>query len=282
LLRWIIVASRDNRDGFVLFSVIWIAGLLAVIATTFAISTRLHIKSQANLTQSYQAEVEADGIARLIAYRLAQARLIDNASFSLPMDGSLVSCALANKAQAFVAVQDQAGLIDLNQTSPAALTMILKQLGAPQAELIARALVDFRDQDQTLFEGNGEEVSLVTGGPGLKNAAFQSVDEIAQAIPESMADLSDLSSLFTVYSLISRCNDQCKPAIYGPPCPCRRTRLATPRYPAWQWPPAHVLYRCRLRALSRSPGSKPECRRRRLLGLGADAQPCSPDSGALR
>jgi len=32
--------SRQDRDGFVLFSVIWIAGLLAVIATTFAISTR--------------------------------------------------------------------------------------------------------------------------------------------------------------------------------------------------------------------------------------------------
>ena len=193
--------SRNDRDGFVLFSVIWISGLLAVIATTFAISTRLHIKSQANLAQSYQAEVKADGIAKLIAFRLAQTRLVDNASFSLPMDGSLVSCALDNKTRAFVSLQDQAGLIDLNQTSPAALTMILNQLGVPQAELIARALVDFRDQDQAAFEGTGEEVGLVAGGPGLKNAAFQSVDEIAQAIPDSMANLSELSSLFTVYSL---------------------------------------------------------------------------------
>jgi type II secretory pathway component PulK len=193
--------SRNDRDGFVLFSVIWIAGLLAVIATTFAISIRLHIKSQANLAQSYQAEVAADGIAKLIAYSLAQTRLVDNASFSLPVDGSLISCALADKAQADIALQDQGGLIDLNQTSPAVLAMILNQLGVPQAELIAEALVDFRDQDQTAFEGGGEEVSLVTGGPGLKNAAFQSVDEIAQAIPESMANLSALSSLFTVYSL---------------------------------------------------------------------------------
>lgn len=195
------LANRDGKGGFVLFSVIWIAGLLAVIATTFAISTRLHIKSQANLSRSYQAEVEADGIAKLIAYRLAQTRHIDNASFVMPMDGSFVTCALDNKAQAVVALQDQAGLIDLNLTSAAALKMILNQLGAPQAELIAQALVDFRDQDQVAFEGSGEEVSLVAGGPGLKNAAYQSVGEIAQAIPDSMADLSELSSLFTVYSL---------------------------------------------------------------------------------
>jgi type II secretory pathway component PulK len=83
--------NDNDRDGFVLFSVIWIAGLLAVIATTFAISTRLHIKSQANLARSYQAEIVADGIAKLIAYRLAQTRLVDSTSFSLPMDGSLVS-----------------------------------------------------------------------------------------------------------------------------------------------------------------------------------------------
>lgn len=195
------VPSRNARDGFVLFSVIWIAGLLAVIATTFAISIRLHIKSQANLAQGYQAEAEADGIAKLIGYRLAQARLMDASSSLLPLNGRPVSCDLAGKAQASISLQDQAGLIDLNQTSPAALKTILGQLGIAQAEAIAQALVDYRDQDETVFDGSVDEVSLVTGGPGPKNEAFQSVDEIAQAIPKSMADLSELSPLLTVYSL---------------------------------------------------------------------------------
>lgn len=193
--------SRHDRDGFVLFSVIWIAGLLAVIATTFAISTRLHVKSQANLAQSYQVEVEADGIVRLIGSRLAQARLADGTSFALPMDGRMVACDLDDKAQVLVSLQDQAGLVDLNQTSPAALKAVFEKLGIQKGELIAKALVDFRDQDESAFEGSGDEVSLVPSGPGLKNAAFQSVDEIAQAVPESMADLSRISSLFTVYSL---------------------------------------------------------------------------------
>lgn len=194
-------ASRRADEGFVLFSVIWIAGLIAVIATTFAIATRLHIKSQASLAQAYQAEAEADGIVRLIGARLAQARFIDGATFALPMDGSVVSCEGGNKAQVSMSLQDQAGLIDLNQTSPATLRSIIGRLGVAQAEAVARALVDYRDQDQTAFDGSGDEISLVAGGPGPKNAAFQSVDEIAQVIPESMADLSPLSSLFTVYSL---------------------------------------------------------------------------------
>lgn len=193
--------SRPGKEGFVLFSVIWIAGLLAVISTTFAISARLHIKSQANLTQLQQAEALADGMIRTIGYRLAQFRSTETDVFPLPLNGMITSCALDGKAQAIIAVQDQAGLIDLNQTSPAVLAQMLGRLGIAQAEQVSEALVDFRDQDETRFDGGGEEISLVANGPGLKNAAFQSVDEMAQAIPEDLANLSELQSLFTVYSL---------------------------------------------------------------------------------
>lgn len=197
-----------DRDGFVLFSVIWIAGLLAVVATAFAISTRFHVKAQANLGQAYQAELVADGLVRLVSYQLAQTSLTDAASTPIPLNGSGVSCALsgsddrgAGAARVFVAVQDQAGLIDLNQTSPRVLTEVLGRLGVGTAEEVSQAIVDFRDQDGSQYDGGGEEVNLVEGGPGLKNAAFQSVAEIAQAVPERLARTSDLAPLFTVYAL---------------------------------------------------------------------------------
>ncbi|WP_162914384.1 type II secretion system protein GspK [Taklimakanibacter lacteus] len=193
--------SRSSRDGFVLFSVIWIAGLLAVISTTFAISTRLHVKSQANLTYAYQVEVLADGMVRAIGHQLAQMRPSDTRQVLLPASGQAVSCAVDENIQAVIVLQDQAGLIDLNQTSPAVLTGVLSRLGVAQAEQVSEAIVDFRDQDETRFDGGGEEIGLVAHGPGLKNAAFQSIDEMAQAIPETLADLSELESLFTVYSL---------------------------------------------------------------------------------
>jgi hypothetical protein len=59
-----------SDDGFVLFSVIWIAGLIAVVASTFAISVHLHVKSEANLAGSMEAELAADGLVRLIAFDL--------------------------------------------------------------------------------------------------------------------------------------------------------------------------------------------------------------------
>lgn len=199
------MAASRSDDGFVLFSVLWIAGLLAVIATTFAISTRLHIKSQANLAQAYQAEVAADGLARLVGYRLAWANLTDSTASPVPLDGKLVSCALgdaaAGRGRALIAVQDQAGLIDLNQTSPRVLTDVLGRLGVAGADEVSLAIVDFRDHDESLYGGGGDEVSLVDGGPGLKNAAFQSVDELAQAVPERLAKVADLVPFFTVYAL---------------------------------------------------------------------------------
>lgn len=200
--------KRDREGGFVLFSVIWIAGLLAVLATTFAISVKIHIKSQAHLAQAYQAELAADGLARLVSYRLAQTQFADAASTAVPLNGRGVSCALAGNgspgaatARAIVAVQDQAGLVDLNQTSPRVLTEVLARLGVGAAEAVSQAIVDFRDLDGSQYDGGGEEVNLVEGGPGLKNAAFQSVAEIAQAVPERLARTSDLAPLFTVYAL---------------------------------------------------------------------------------
>ena len=66
--------SKSN-DGFVLFSVIWIAGLIAVVASTFAISVHLHVKSEANLGGSMEAELAADGLVRLVAFDLGSAPL---------------------------------------------------------------------------------------------------------------------------------------------------------------------------------------------------------------
>jgi len=199
------MASNRNDDGFVLFSVLWIAGLLAVIATTFAISTRLHIKSQANLAQAYQAEVAADGLVRLIGYRLAQAQFSTGTASPVSLDGSLVSCALNPNAvengRALISVQDQAGLIDLNQTSPRVLTEVLGRLGVAGADEVSQVIVDFRDQDESRYGGGGDEVSLVDGGPGNKNAAFQSADELAQAVPERLAKTAELAPFFTVYAL---------------------------------------------------------------------------------
>ena len=48
----------------------------------------------------------ADGIARLIAYDLAVGRTYRLAGLSLPEDGSVVACPLAEERTAYLSVED--------------------------------------------------------------------------------------------------------------------------------------------------------------------------------
>ncbi len=65
-------AGKSRVDaGFVLVSVIWIAGLLAVVATAFAITVRSHTLAGSNVVYNTRAESVADGMALLPRYRLA-------------------------------------------------------------------------------------------------------------------------------------------------------------------------------------------------------------------
>src|SRR5438067_665675 len=102
--------SKGN-EGFVLVSVIWIAGLIAIVASTFAVAVGLHVKGEANLAGSMKAEFAADGLARLIAYRLASPPVAE-AGPGMPADSEPVRCRLDGDGSAIVAVQDQGGLLD--------------------------------------------------------------------------------------------------------------------------------------------------------------------------
>ena len=193
--------SKGN-EGFVLVSVIWIAGLLAIVASTFAVAVSLHVKGEANLAGSMEAELAADGLVRLIAFRLASP-LVAPAGQRIQADGEPIRCSL-DSGSAIVAVQDQGGLLDLNRASLQALTVLIGKASRSGNDpvVLAEAIADFRDSDDIRFgvTKGGPEESLLTDGPGMKNAPFQSIDEIEQVIPAQMADLGALKRLFTVYS----------------------------------------------------------------------------------
>jgi general secretion pathway protein K len=186
-----------------LISVLWIAGLLAAVAGAFAMAVQLHVKSEANLVGSMQAELAADGMVRLIAYRLASASFAEHAGES-SIDGKLAQCALGENSRAFISVQDQGGLVDLNRASLNTLGWIISNVTVQAGDnlSLAEAIADFRDSDIVHFGvvSSGGEESLVPGSPGMKNAPFQSVDEIEQVIPSRMADLAKLKRVLTVYS----------------------------------------------------------------------------------
>ena len=147
--------SRDVRrreNGFVLIMVIWLSGLLAAFAISVTVSVRSHALYARNAMSEVRAKGIADGLVQLTALQVVYE---DGAP---PADGSWRACSWPDGAQAWVAVQDQSGLVDLNTASPSLMAALIEGLGLPpvEAEEMVAAMRDFRDADSISDFGRGE------------------------------------------------------------------------------------------------------------------------------
>jgi general secretion pathway protein K len=170
------VTLEQRQHGFVLVAVIWLAGLIAAITTGFAVKVRIDAMTASNIVHNTQAELIADGMARLTAWRLATDTVPHIA------DSSPMRCRWNKAALVEVRIQDQAGLADLNVLPPAFFEEFIKGLGVDtiSAKQIAAAMMDFRDVDGVAQLGGGEGVSYVNRSYGPKNAPFEAVEELEQ------------------------------------------------------------------------------------------------------
>lgn len=191
--------ARGYEDGFVLVSVIWIAGLLAVVATAFAITTRSHTLAGSNAIHNTRAEYVANGMALATALKLAGA---SDARSIFQLNGANTFCKWSNDISVSISVQDQGGLVDLNTASPKLLEALLRGVGASEIEAgkIVEALQDFRDPDSISSSGGSESVLFPGKSYGPKNGPLTVREEIDQ-VPELKDEFFDkLIALLTVHS----------------------------------------------------------------------------------
>src|SRR3954451_9301632 len=83
--------ETSRNSGFVLIAVLWLAGLISVMASVFAVSLRIHVLEESNALGNAQAMEKADGLVRLTSYRLAGTKLASG----MTMYGTPVYCSLA-------------------------------------------------------------------------------------------------------------------------------------------------------------------------------------------
>ncbi len=185
----------SNTSGFALIAVIWLAGMIAALATGFAVKVKLDTILARNLMQLTEAQYIADGLTRLTAWRLARDAAVN-------VDGTAFTCRYRSGVLARVSVQDQSGLIDLNSMPGEFFAEFFKRLGAPEGDAakLAKALEDFRDSDDKAEDGLPEPAVYPKYNFGPKNAPFQAIEEIDQ-LP-GMTDALYRSSLpyLTVFS----------------------------------------------------------------------------------
>jgi general secretion pathway protein K len=190
-------AEKDDQ-GFVLISVIWIAGLLAVLATAFVLTTRSHTLIARNVSFNTKAEYIADAMARFTALQLA----MQAGGGAINSNGEKKFCQWSLDATVAYSTQDQAGLIDLNVGSQELISAFLSGVTKSGTNVtnLMNALQDFRDPDAVKQSG-GAEPTLYQGKYfGPKNAPFSTLSEVDQ-MPEFSGEMfSSIAPFVTVYS----------------------------------------------------------------------------------
>jgi general secretion pathway protein K len=165
------------------------------------LAARSQIKVEAALNTRAELETLADGLVRLTAFRLTQQS--DTSPERLAIDGTPVQCQLDGMF-ADIRINDVAGLIDINSASAEILLMLLRGVGAPEAEAagLAAAIQDFRDGDDATSENGAEALEYQQAGRPYraKNTPFESVNELDQVLGMTPELLQTLRPFVTVHS----------------------------------------------------------------------------------
>ncbi len=196
-------APGDDR-GFALIVVIWIVGLLALIAASFTGGVRSHIRSVAGVAEGARAEAMADAGANLAILDLVAVRLDPRRARRFALGGEPTSCALEGAGVVTVTLQDESGRVDLNAADERLLAQLLTGLGAPAeaAATVAASIADFRDADGERRARGAELADYLAAGlaRGPKNAPFDAVEELDQVLGLDGELASRLKPFVTVYS----------------------------------------------------------------------------------
>jgi general secretion pathway protein K len=194
----------ERRDGgFVLVSVLWIVLFLALAAATFTLAVRTHVRDASTEAAAAEARVLAEAGVNLALHDLVNARQTRNWKRRFPPDGRAHACG-TTAGRIAVAVEDEAGKVDLNAAPEALLSLLMIGVGVSpdDAKRLAAAIADFRDRDDNSLPGGAEAEDYAKAGRGIgpKNAPFDSTAELAQVLGFDSGLVGRLLPFVTVHS----------------------------------------------------------------------------------
>lgn len=166
-----------RQAGLALVFTLWGLTMLGLMAAAFLSGMRTEMRVIANIASAAEAGAIADGaihwaILGLMAPPDARAFRTDGTSVLRHVPGGAVR----------LAVQDEAGKVDLNGADAPRLARLIAALGEPPetATRIADALVDFRDRDGLAQGGGAEDAAYPPGQAGPANRPFRAIDELRE------------------------------------------------------------------------------------------------------
>jgi general secretion pathway protein K len=164
-------SSKSKQSGYAIVAAVWLAGLALLVASEFSLRVHTSTLLSANHMRSAELSSIASGMVRLTAWRLSNGK-------DMPVNGEQTFCAWNATTDILIAVQDHAGLVDLNTGNVNLYRILFEGLGldANRARTLADEISDYRDVDSILLTGGTEK--LLRNGASVKNAPFETVEEI--------------------------------------------------------------------------------------------------------
>jgi general secretion pathway protein K len=195
--------QRRSQRGFVLLVVLSVLGLLAVVAASFAQVARNHMRLAAVASEGAKAEALADAGVHIVILDLVAARDSHGSARRFALDATPLSCSLGESGAVLtLAVQDEAGKVDLNIATPALLRALVLGLGVSGGEAAVDAILDYRDEDDSKRSSGAERAEYLAAGRafGPRNGPFLAVEELASVLGVTQADADRLHPFVTIHS----------------------------------------------------------------------------------
>lgn len=197
-------ARHGQRRGIALITVLWVLVLMALIAASFATTTRTEVNLARNLVEGAKAEALAEaGVYRSILGLLGEVEGEEDEEEPWRVDGSVYGWLFAD-GEIRVAIQDEGGKIDLNAAEDQLLRGLFRAIGLEddRASALTDAILDFRDPDDLRRLNGAEDGDYAANdlGHDSKDAPFEMVGELLQVYGMNRELYDAVAPVLTVYS----------------------------------------------------------------------------------
>ncbi|MEM7021853.1 MAG: hypothetical protein AAF637_04585 [Pseudomonadota bacterium] len=185
--------------GMALISVLWVSGLLAVIAASFVSTTRTESRLARNQLENAKAQALADaGVQRaalgLLEFEPARAWRADGRIYSFGLGDGEVR----------IVIQDEDGKIDINEGPPELLEglLVALDLDPDYARTMADRIADYRDDDSEPEAQGAEDPAYIEAGrsEGAADRPFMTVAELKKVLGMTEALYERIRPHVTVHS----------------------------------------------------------------------------------
>jgi general secretion pathway protein K len=191
--------TTDSNRGIALISVLWITGLLAIMAASFTSTTR----TEARLAHNHEEAAKAEALADAGVHR-AVFGLLDLDPATAWRAGQTIYRFSLGEGDVQVRIEDEDGKIDLNGATLELLTGLFMALGLPEedAQLIADRIGDFRDEDSEPEPLGAEDEAYFSAGlrQGAADRPFATESELLRVLGMTQSLYEQVRPYVTVYS----------------------------------------------------------------------------------